>query len=491
MKDTRLIRLIKTFSKEELKSFGKFLESPFLKPSRNTLLLYNYITKFHPDFETDKLDKKNVFKKIFPNESYDEKKIANYIIDLMRSAKDFLIHKSLDEDEIECLLFLGNEYYNRKLLNTNLSLLVDIEKKLKPGFTTTSDYLSKFRKLIFLKSSYYTDENEFDKSIECEMEYFIVSATQFIIDYTQFLSSKKPAMNTHGIKMANNFSDAIIKCFDIDKLIKLTEKEEFINSFLISLHYYRLKTIEQPDNLNHYYTLKEHFIKVISNLNRDEQFFMFTYLQNYCVLKVHEGNEVFKREGFEIYKLMLEHNSYSYSENEYMEILTFRNIIHFCYMLNEIEWLKSFIDKYTNALNPEYREDMRNFSFANFYFHQKEFEKSLEFISRRFNHEIFLFKTDVKNLMIQIYYELDHIEQAFSLVDSYKHFLSSNKEISESLKKIYTKFLKYYFELLKIKSGQSKETPSFIKSKIEKEKNLVNKKWLMQKSLELTTNSDS
>lgn len=485
MKETKLIRLLKTFSKEELKSLGKFLESPFLKSARNTIILFDYIIKFHPDFETDKLDKEIVFKNIFPGEKYDEKKMVNHITDLMRSAKDFLIHKRLDKDEIESLIYLGNEYYDRNLLNSNFTLLKDIEGKLEPGFSTTSDYLSKLRKLNFLKSSYYTGNNDFDKSIECEIEYFVVSATQFIMDYTQFVSSKKPALNTHGIKMANNFSDAIIKCFDIDKLIKLTEKEEFMNSSLITLHYYRLKSIEQPDDLKHYYSLKEYFNKIISKVSRDEQYFMFSHLQNYCVRKVHEGNEDFKREGLEIYKIMLEHNSYSYSENEYMEILTFRNVMYFCYMLNEFEWLRYFIDKYIDTLNPEYREDMRNFSFANLYFYQKDFEKSLEYISKKFNHEVFLFKTDVKNLMIRLYYELNHLEQAYSLVDSYKHFLSSNKEISRSLNIIFSKFLKYYFELLKIKSGQSKEMPSFIISKIEKEKNLVNKKWLLEKSHEL------
>jgi len=65
MNDTRLLKLIRTFSKEELKSFEKFLQSPFLKPARDTSKLYQYIIKFYPDYEASKLEKEKVFKKLF------------------------------------------------------------------------------------------------------------------------------------------------------------------------------------------------------------------------------------------------------------------------------------------------------------------------------------------------------------------------------------------------------------------------------------------
>ena len=64
-------------------------------------------------------------------------------------------------------------------------------------------------------------------------------------------------------------------------------------------------------------------------------------------------------------------------------------------------------------------------------------------------------------------------------------FLTNTKEISENHKHRYENFLKLYFELLKIKSGQSKEKPAYVRSKIEKETLIVNKEWLTEKSKEL------
>lgn len=485
MKEARLIEIIKTFSEEELKIFRKFLDSPFNKSKRNTETLFNYVIQFRPEYDSPKLEYEYIFKKIFPGEKYDEKKLANHITDLTRAAKDFLIHKSIDENEIDSLLILSKEFYNRKLLKNNFNLLKTIENKLEPDFSEMSEFYFRYSKLTVLKNSYYNDNNEYEKLFEIETEYFVTSATQFIIDLTKFLGAKKPALNTYGMKMENQFVESVLKSFDIEKLIKLANDKDFINTSLITLHYYRFRTINEFDNDEYYYSLKDYFYKLIPKLNRKDKHYIFSHMENYCVLKVKEGNEKFKKEGFEVYKTMLENDAYSYSDSEYMQILTFRNIIYYCNMLNEMDWLKYFIDKYKTTLNPDYREDMRNFTFANYYFNLKDFDNALTSISKKFDNEFFLFKTDLKNLTLQIYYELNHIEQAYSLVDSYKHFLSNTKEISDLHKDVLSNFLVYYFTLLKLKSGQSKESPSFIKSKIEKEKNIVNRAWLIEKIKEL------
>jgi hypothetical protein len=485
VKNVRLIEILKTFSDEELKSFRKFLSTPFNKSRRNIGTLLNYVMQLRPDYDTSLLENQSIQKTLFPEERYDEKKIMNLIADLTRAAKDFLIHKAIEDDEIQSLICLCGEYYKRKLLKNNYSLLKTLENKLEPEFSEMNDYYSGFRKLNALKNAYYNESNDYEKIIECETEYFVASATQFIIDYTKFLSTKKPALSTYGMKMENHFAESVLESFDINKLIRLTENENFINTSLITLHYYRFKTIKESDNIEHYYSLKEYFYKILPKLNRKDKHFIFSHMENYCVIKVREGKEEFKREGFEVYKTMLENNAYSFSESEYMQVLTFRNIIYYCNMLNETEWLKYLTENYITALNPDYREDMRNFTFAIYYFGKKDFVNALGSISKKFDNEFFLFKTDVKNLMLQIYFELNHIEQAFSLVDSYKHFLSTSREISESHKEVFNNFLKHYFELLKLKAGQSKENPLYIKSKIGKEKSIINRVWLVEKTEEL------
>ena len=65
MKDTRLIKIIRTFTKDELKSFDKFLQSPYLRPARDTRELYDYIVKYYPECNSPKLEKEKAFSKLF------------------------------------------------------------------------------------------------------------------------------------------------------------------------------------------------------------------------------------------------------------------------------------------------------------------------------------------------------------------------------------------------------------------------------------------
>ena len=481
MKDTRLLKLIKTFTKEELKSFEKFLQSPFLKPARDTSDLYYYIIKFFPDYETSKLEKEKIFAKIFKGESYNEKKILNLIFELTKAAEDFLAFNTIMNDEVEFLLNLSKGYIEKNLSDESNRVNRLIEKKLKPALSPGKDYISKFRRLNYLKSIFFMENHDYENYLMGVKKYFETSAVQFIIDYTEIVGSIGPAMNTYGINIKSKFIESVIQSFDLEKILEVLEKSEFENKHMILLHYYLLKTNLEPENKLHYEMLRDLFYELLPSFEREDKCTIFNQLTNYCTRK---NNKEFLAEGLKVYKAMLENDAYSVSENEYMQIPLYRNIIQFCISLEETEWFEFFIDNYSKFLHPEHRKDLRNYSFAYLYFIKKEFDKSLESVSE-INQELFLFKPDLRNLMLKIYYEVNYIEPAFSLVDSYKHFLSNTNEVTNSFKEKYTKFLNFYFQLLKIKIKQSKEHPSYYKEMIEKEKELINKIWLLEKAEEL------
>ena len=484
MKDTRLLKLIRTFTKEELKSFEKFLQSPFLRPARDTTGLYNYIIKFYPDYDNSKLEKERVFEKIFKGESYNEKKLLNLIFDLTKAAEDFLALSTLMEDETEFLLNLSKGYSNKNLTDESNRVNKLIEKKLKPGFSTSKDYVSKFRRLSYLKSNYFTGINDFGNLIETKKSYFEASAVQFIIDYTHIIGTVIPAQDTYGKNIKGEFIETIMKSFDLDMIMKAMEKSDLKTKHLILLHYYLLKINLEKNNPEYYFLLRDVFYELLPDFDREEKCMIFNDLVNFCVQNYERDTGSFKKEIFDVYKKMLENKAYSLSENEYMQVMIYRNIVLSSITLRELKWLEHFIKSYTDCLQPEYREDLRNISYANLYYIQKEYEKALSWASK-INNEFFLFKFDLKNMLLIIYYELDYFESAFSMVDSYKHYLSNSKEITPFYKVPLNNFLKLYFDLLKIKSRQGKETASFVKNKIKKESQLISKNWLLEKADQL------
>lgn len=484
MNDSRIIRLLKSFSEDEIKSFGKFIVSPFLKPARNTFDLYSYVIRFYPGFESPKLKKENVFKKLFPGESYNERKLINLMSDLTKAAENFIAVVSFLQDDTDFQLKLCKGYKERNMYPEAMKVINSIEDRLESGFSSKKDYYSRFRHLTNLKSAYYSKHNDFKNVIKCERDLFEASSMQFICDYTQLKLLKDPVYITYDEKIENEFISAVTECFDIEKLFEKLSKGSHKFRQLIELQYYLIKIISSPDKHEYYYTLKNKLLKNINKLDREERYFFFGHLMNYCVRKLDRKLTEFTPEGVDVFRRMFEFDAYSPEKSEYLDVLTYRNVIHFCISNKEEKWFEHFIRNHSDALSPEYRKDMQNLAFANLYFMKDEFENSLKHLSMITN-EFFVFKSDLKILQLKVYFELAYLEQAFSMIDTFKHFIKNTKELSKPYKEYYKNFADYYLALIKIKSGNIKDEVSYIISNLKKEARVVSKDWLLKKAEEL------
>ena len=126
--------------------------------------------------------------------------------------------------------------------------------------------------------------------------YFEASTLQFIFEYMQIVSNMRIAKNEHGREIENKFIQNVLRSIDFDSLLKLFEKEDFIKTPSIGLHYYRFKTIEDADNLNYYYLLKTLLFKNLTDLEREDRWFFHVHLANYCVQKNAVNAEGFGKE---------------------------------------------------------------------------------------------------------------------------------------------------------------------------------------------------
>jgi hypothetical protein len=78
------------------------------------------------------------------------------------------------------------------------------------------------------------------------------------------------------------------------------------------------------------------------------------------------------------------------------------------------------------------------------------------------------------------YYELNYLEPAYSLIDSYRHMLEKDKKIEISRKERYKTFLNFYQKLLGMKSGYKKFEKDMLRKNIEKN-SVFMKQWLLEK----------
>ena len=85
----------------------------------------------------------------------------------------------------------------------------------------------------------------------------------------------------------------------------------------------------------------------------------------------------------------------------------------------------------------------------------------------------------MKNLMLRTFYELEMYEQAFSLVDSYKHFLSNDKILSRNEKQLNKNFLNAVHKMLLYLTSDRKTGKYNIENALRL--NFPHKDWALEK----------
>ena len=77
---SKFVRLLKTFTSEELKSFEMWLQSPWCNSNKNLIRLFQVLKKYYPDFGNEKLSKEKLFKKVLPNGKFSDRRMNNFLI---------------------------------------------------------------------------------------------------------------------------------------------------------------------------------------------------------------------------------------------------------------------------------------------------------------------------------------------------------------------------------------------------------------------------
>lgn len=90
MQSSKLINLLKTFSKDEMKKFEEFVSSPYFNKNSNTLKLLRYIEKYSGNYESIKLKREEAYSKIFPGKSFNNKIMKNLMGELLKHGWKFL-----------------------------------------------------------------------------------------------------------------------------------------------------------------------------------------------------------------------------------------------------------------------------------------------------------------------------------------------------------------------------------------------------------------
>jgi hypothetical protein len=478
--EINFLTLIKSFSYPEILELENFINSPFFNTQAVLPVLFKEIIRHYPEFENENLTKENIFNAVFPDKKFNDVLLRKYISNLMKLAEDYLICKNVLGNEEKRKISLLDQFDNMNNTFFFEKHLARIEKSdhLFSKITVETFYFKHLREE--LKAGYFIRVNKIYEIKSCLIKSQVYILLHLLMTNTVYVNMMLIVKKTFKNTEKNNYFDEFDTAFDlIDYLEKLTDLDENEKLF-ISLCKIDLTLSKDHNDLKNLKEMKNIILEIADILSDNLLYTFFSHLNIYYLMNLSTNSEDLTRDFFENYKFMIGKGLYDRTGNRFINYTEYRTILNYGVRLKEIEWLEIIIEKFKDHHEEEINDSLYTYSLALINFEKKKYDVSLKLISKIKVNEVIM-KLDVDLLLLLIYFDLNYVDSALSLIDSMRHFISNEKYFSNSVKENHQNFLKYYRILLMNKNNREKQDLLELRIELLKCTNLRRKYWLLEK----------
>lgn len=487
MIEHQVVDILKTFTTEEIRQFRRFLASPYFVRSETVNSLFELLIKFHPNFSSKRLTKEFISENLFKSEKYNDSTVRNALSDLLESCELFLMQENFRKSATYSFDYLLKELREKRIVNVFNKKSFELEKKLTPVENIDSEYYLSRYKFELNKFNFSSmNEKVVDGSIVDGhfQEIFnsgLYITVHYIIEIVSIYLTSVFYSLQYNRSVTNNFLGELISTLNIAGLEKLIENSE--HGFLVKIYISLLNTFRDMNDDAAYIQYKNIFKSNINKLGKDEIWFHYSNLINYCMLKSRdsERKDFYGDELFGHYEEILQNEYYKNKKYDHLRFELYRDILLVCLQQKRIKWAENFILTFSSKLHKSDKDNMMNLAYAYLFYEKGEFMQSWKYFNK-IKIDYFFYKYDVKNYALKIYYELGYYEEALTLIENYKRFLVRNEFISDSEKTRIKNFISYLGKLILFKAGQLPQKHfSTYRRRLGLTNDTTNREWILQK----------
>ena len=472
MKGSKLIELIETLDKEEIRLFGSYLEGESYRKSSAVFKLYHYLKGLHPTYPEKKIAKEVVFKKIMPKgKEFNNKSMRDTMSNLSLSLERFLLKLEIERNEVEREFLLLNILQKRQKDKLFFQKIKQLQKKWTTNRPSgIEQYHNEYKLLHYFyhhpNFSTYSETNVHAIDLMEKIDhYYFASKLYYIVNDQHFKRMLTPSKEERPVVLA-------------DEILNNHQLPFFKDNLHVSIFGKILDSFDK-DDYSYFSTLKELYFTNIDVFSKVEQRDLFLYLQRFCNEHYWQGKTEYLRKMFELNKVAVELRLMI--ENGFLSNDVFRNFVQTACVSKEFDWTAKFIDEHESFLEEANRTDIVSLCRAALAFYAGQFETTLEHLAMVKFQDV-LYGMHVRYLQLQTYYELDNYEEAFdNLTNSFSAFLSRNTTIGPKVKEAGLNFIKYVKKLHSHKLSFEKISNNVI-IEIQASNNIANKTWLTEKA---------
>lgn len=471
MLGSKLIRLLRTLDKKELKEFHLFTGSAFFNKNESLLLFLEQLSAYHPDLNQDILNREQFFSKnpVFP--AYSDQKVRYLLSDLTKVLEEFIAYKEFKRNPFNAHFQLANALLRRNQEKFFLQELEVLKNMNESAAFRDHGYYFNLHQLSEIAYEYTSGSRNraFDTSLQELMDNLEISyLSKSLRFYCEMINRRNILSVTYNLRF-------------FDQVMNYIQEGGFDDIPAIRIYRLIYISLMQPGNHENYLSLLKELDQTHHLFSLKEQRGMYVFAQNYCIRRINAGEKGALEDIFALYQKMVDRDLIY--EGNYVSQPDFKNIVTTGLRLGASEWVESFIEKYRSNLHPDFSENAYNYSMAWVYFTRKAYDKALRILLRVEFNDVY-YHLDAKSLLMKVYYEMNEFDPFLSLVDAFKIYLRRNRFISELQKKTYSNFIALLNKLMKVKLGKLVMSPE-LHQEIVKTKPAADLIWLQAKSTEL------
>lgn len=467
MKNSSIIKIIDSFTEDEVSEFLDFLKSPFHNKKSGVIKLYAEIKKHYPDFKKDELEKEKLWEKLYPGKKYSSGVMKNLIFDLTKLAEEFVMYKNLKLNELRQFTYTYKALASRKLKSILDNKAFIIEKKFNDESFKNIDisireYLNHFHYIYDIKlwhdfffnqqsyklKSSIKDQNHFDDSLVCNI--FIHS---FIVYYNSIGLFQKLPDKTVISNNSKELLDILVKG-NFEKIINNIRKNSETKYILLKSYYLAYIAFSNHNNINHYFNLKQFLFDNVKSLPDSVARDIEEIVDN--VSADCEDPKLDRMKEFSDIMKFRYQNNMVLEINNRLNAMGFWMWLYFFFHENKISDMKIFVDQYYKFVidEDEDKENILKFADAVMRMMNADYKTSLEIISK-INFKYPSLKNTLKKFMLMLSYEMNDADIFEFNYDSHLHFVNYNYKEKKSITDLQynktKKFLSSIKELFKLK----------------------------------------
>lgn len=456
-------RLFTALTPKEVRHFKLYLASPYFNRRAELASFLDVLEDLKLN-GTIEVSKEWLYKKVFPGLPFDDLECRRLFSYFKKAIEGFLIQKEWESDDHDKDLRLL-----RALRRKEVSSLYD--RTLR----TSLDHLDKepFRDLGYHYTRYqlFLEHYEYTHRVRRGGEMRLQEQTDALtLFYVSGILRQSCIILSHQNLNPGAYSQPLL-----DAVLSEVREGPLLQEPAVAIYYHSLRALQSPEHEEDFHEAKKiidgHWQAFRPMEIRD----IYILAINYCIRRLNDGNRAYVREAFDLYQSGLERGCLL--DRGQISPFAYKNVLMLGMSLDEYEWVEDFLHTFKTNLAPEIRENTFNYNLAIYYFRLPDYDKAMDLLQRVEFKDV-LNNLDARRMLLRIYYEEGAFDALDSHLDSFRQYISRQKELGYH-RDSYLNLIRFVKKALRTNLADQGKRKN-LRKEVEAHSSFVEKDWLVE-----------